>query len=354
MPKVCIIKTSPETIIEDYRKVMYGAEYEKHLSSERDLIIKLNLSLTKYFPSCSTEPWQIDGVLNCLIENGFLPSKIFPVENKTIVTNPRKGAINNKWLHVFKKYRLNFISLPEIDWEVYHFKKKLFVIDKIFPEGIFIPKMFIGKDILHLPTIKTNSHSIIMGAIKNVFSGLVKEVGHYIYDHEILLDLLIMQRELHPNVFVIMDGTICGDGGGPRTVIPKIKNVILASSDPVAIDAVSFRLMGFSPIDIPYIRMAHEMGFGVADIKDIEIVGDIDILNENWGFKVKKGLSIFFEQFMKKRFLQRLEKFPLCSSFYYQVSNLYYDTLWYSTIGKIRISKFMKTEWGRLLRSYET
>jgi hypothetical protein len=93
---------------------------------------------------------------------------------------------------------------------------------KLFPEGIEIPEMFIGKNVIHLPTVKTHGHSVTTGAIKNAFGGLLKEVRHYAhkYIHEVLVDLMMMQKELHPGVFSVMDGTVCGDGAGPRTMEP--------------------------------------------------------------------------------------------------------------------------------------
>jgi hypothetical protein len=82
-----------------------------------------------------------------------------------------------------------------------------------------------------------------------------------------------------------MDGTTAGDGAGPRMVQPVIKNVILASADQVAIDAAAAKLMGFDPLGIKYIRLAHEQGLGVGDPRQIELVGD-DVSGENWGFHV--------------------------------------------------------------------
>jgi hypothetical protein len=89
-----------------------------------------------------------------------------------------------------------------------------------------------------------------------------------------------------------MDGTTAGDGAGPRLMRPVVKNVILASPDQVAIDAVAARLMGFDPLAIKYIALAHERGLGVGDPRQIELVGD-DISNENWGFKVGKNSHTF-------------------------------------------------------------
>jgi len=355
-PKVAVLKTSPKTVLEDYKRLMHLADYESFLPKEKDMLIKLNLSWTKYFPACSSEPWQVDGVIGTLLENGYEKTKLYTVENKTVVTKPVEGAKNNKWLPILQKYDLEFIPLPDVEWVRYEFKERLLKLSEIFPEGIYIPKMFIGKSVLHLPTVKTHGHSITTGAIKNAFGGLLKEVRHYAhkYIHEVLVDLLIMQRELHPGVFAVMDGTVCGDGAGPRTMVPRVKNYILASGDSVAIDAVAAKMMGFEPMDIPYIRMATEMGLGVGDPKEIEVVGE-DVSDVNFHFKCKRSFVIWGDQMLRKGPLRFLEAIALRSPLVVWAplaSNIYHDLLWYPTIGRKRINEFMKTEWGKLFKSY--
>ena len=353
---VAILKATPETVLEKYRELMRLAEYKKYISPEKDTLIKLNLSWTKYFPACSSQPWQVEGVIKTMLEDGYSKDKLLPIENKTVVTNPVKGSINNKWMPVLEKNGLNFTALPEVEWIKYEFKSKLLMLDKIFPEGIEIPKMFPGKNIIHLPTLKTHGHSQTTGAIKNAFGGLLKEVRHYAhkYIHEVLVDLVIMQKELHPGIFAVMDGTVCGDGAGPRTMVPKIYNFILASSDSVAIDAIAAKMMGYNPMQIPYLRMCDEMNLGTANPENIEILGE-DITNVNFGFTTKKSLVIWGDQMLRKGFLRFLEK-PLLHSplvvWAPFASNLYHDFLWYPIIGKKRIREFMKTEWGQLFRKY--
>ncbi len=354
--KVAVLKTRPETVLEDYRSLMHLADYQRHLPKDRDTLVKLNLSWTKYFPACSSEPWQVEGVIRTLIGDGFTRERLFPVENKTVVTNPIKGAKANKWLPVLEKYGLGFTPLPEVEWTVYPFKSPLLKLNEIFPEGIQIPKMYIGKNILHLPTVKTHGHSTTTGAVKNAFGGLLKEVRHYAhkYIHEVLVDLLYMQRELHPGLFCVMDGTVCGDGAGPRTMIPCVKNIILASGDSVAIDAVAARIMGFDPMSIPFIRMAHERGLGVGDPAEIEVVGE-DTSGLDFGFKTRRSFVIWGDQMIRKGFLRSLEKILLHSPLVVWApfaSNVYHDLLWYPTIGKRRIRTFMKTEWGALWKQY--
>jgi uncharacterized protein (DUF362 family) len=354
--KVAVLRTAPETVLEDYGKLMRLAEHGRFLPKDRDTLVKLNLSWTKYFPACSSEPWQVEGVVRTLVEDGFPRERLFPVENKTVVTNPRKGARNNKWLPVLEKYGLGFTPLPEVEWTFHEFRSPLLKLNEIFPEGIQIPKMFIGKNVLHLPTVKTHGHSTTTGAVKNAFGGLLKEVRHYAhkYIHEVLVDLLYMQREIHPSLFCVMDGTVCGDGAGPRTMIPCVKNLILASGDSLAIDAIAARLMGFDPMSIPYIRMGHERGLGVGDPAEIEIVGE-DVSAVDFGFTCRRSFVIWGDQMIRKGFLRRLERLLLHSPLVVWApfaSNVYHDLMWYPTIGRRRIREFMKTEWGALWKAY--
>ena len=106
--EVGIINTSPETVIEDYSKLLRSIDYKKFLKKGKKVILKLNLSWSLYFPACSTQPWQLEGVLKTLIEDGY--DDIIAVENKTVVTDTAKGCINNKWSPILKKY--NIIKFP--------------------------------------------------------------------------------------------------------------------------------------------------------------------------------------------------------------------------------------------------
>ena len=354
--KVTILKTSPSTVLDDYQKLLHLADYQNYISKESDTLIKLNLSWTKYFPACSSQPWQVGGVVKTLVADGFERNKIIPVENKTVVTNPKKGVRNNRWQPVLDKYGLSFTALPDVEWITYNFKDKLLRLNQIFPEGIEIPKMYVGKNVIHLPTLKTHGHSVTTGAIKNAFGGLLKEVRHYAhkYIHEVLVDLVIMQKELHPGIFAVMDATVCGDGAGPRTMFPKIKNYLLASGDSVAIDAVAAKMMGFDPMEIPYLRMCHDMKLGIGDPDEIEIVGE-DISDVNFGFHTKRSFVIWGDQMLRLGALRFLEKLALHSPLIFWAplaSNIYHDLFWYPVVGSKRISQFMKTEWGKLFRSY--
>ena len=123
--------------------------------------------------------------------------------------------------------------------------------------------------------------------MKNAFGGLLNFQRHWTHSviHETLVDLLRIQKQIHPGVFAVTDGTFAGSGPGPRAMEWHEKNVILAGEDQVSVDAVSARMMGFDPMSIKFIRLAHEAGLGCGDISEIEIVGE-DISDVDWGFQL--------------------------------------------------------------------
>ena len=363
MAKVAVLKTSPKTIINDYNRLMDLGEYEKFLPKASKIIIKLNLSWTLYFPACSTEPWQLEGVVRKLRKDGY--QDILAVENQTVVTHPWKGAYGNKWLPILDRFEIGFQPLTDVEWIPFKPKSEMLAMYDIFDiksDKILIPKIFLGSNIIHLPTVKTHGHTMTTGAIKDVFGGLIPKYRHHAHKqiHEILVDLLSIQREIHEGLFAVVDGSVCGNGAGPRTMEPFIGNIILASDDQVAIDAVAAKIMGFVPLKIDYIKMAHDKGLGMGDIDQIEIVGmnKKDFEKLNFGFTVKKSPVIGWDQRLRKKtakikWLHRLLfHSPIFKTFIF-ASEFYHDRCWYPVIGKKRIEEFMKTEWGSLFKKYE-
>lgn len=359
--KVAFLKTSPKTILEDYARLMHLADYERYVPKDHDTLLKINISWHVYFPACSTAPWQYDGVVSTLLADGYDRKRLIPTHNRTVVVDDKKGIVNNHLDTVDFKHGLVPIHLYEPQWEWVEYTPKsgkYRVLDKVYPDGVKIPKLFFGRNIIHLPTVKTHVFTQITGAMKNAFGGLLNERRHWTHSviHETLVDLLRIQKEIHSGLFAVMDGTIAGDGPGPRAMVPSVRNVILASADQTAIDAVSAKIQGFDPMEIDFIRLAHEDGLGVGDPRDIEIVGD-DITGVNFHHhKQQQTFASRGQHMIYHGPLKPLEKILLRSPLVpwsYFASRLYHDGYWYPFIGKKRVEAIMQTEWGELFRAYE-
>ncbi len=305
------VRTQPGTVLEDIQRLFDISGGRQALRKSITTILKDNISWHYPMPAANTTPWQLEGTILALRQAGF--NDLVCVQNQTVLTNAFKGEDLNGYVPIFKHYQVpalyNFKS-DDMKWVPYQPKGKMLALDQIYPEGIQIPDYFFGKNIVHLPTIKTHMYTTTTGAMKNAFGGLLSKYRHYTHSwiHETLVDLLTIQKEIHPGIFAIMDGTTAGNGEGPRLMKPEVKNILLASEDQVAIDAVAARLMGFDPLSIKYIRLAHEKGLGVGDCSQIEMIGD-DISGENWHFKIGKNSHTFLawlSWYGPTRFLQKL------------------------------------------------
>ena len=359
---VAAVRTTPETVIDDYARVMELAGFRDVIDPNKQTILKNNISWHLLYPSANTTPWQVEGVAKTLRGAGY--DDMVVVENRTVVTQAKKGEHLNNFTGVHEKYGLpvkyNF-NPHDMLWVTYEPKGEMLVLDKVFPKGIRIPDYFFDRNVVHLPTIKTHIYTDYTCALKNAFGALLDKTRHYCHSriHETLVDLLRIQQEIQASTFAVADGTTCGSGPGPRTMTPVVKNLLLASSDQTAIDAVAAKLIGFDPMDVPCIRLAHEHGLGKGRMDEIEVIGDMDtaeVKRTNWDFVVgdnaasKIGDLFWFGPF--KPLAKLMFQTPMVNAFI-MGSFIYHDYVWYPLEGRKVVDDWLQnTEWGQLFLSY--
>jgi len=157
-------------------------------------------------------------------------------------------------------------------------------VEIFFEEGRQNRKFVIAKGVLDcdgivsLPKLKTHGLEKFTGSVKNQFGcipGMLK--GEY---HVKLPDawdfgkmLVDLNRFVNPRLY-IMDGIEAMEGNGPRSGRPRRMNMLLFSTDPVALDATVLRLIGLNPEYVPTTKFGNEFGAGTHNEEDIELVGD--------------------------------------------------------------------------------
>lgn len=159
--------------------------------------------------------------------------------------------------------------------------------------------------IVSLCKMKTHQLTRITGAVKNQLGcvyGLNKPSSHAKFPDAISFSKMLVDLNmlLKPRLY-IMDGIVAMEGNGPRSGEPVPMNVLLVSSDPVALDSVFCRLIDLDPEYIPTIVYGEEYGLGKWRDEDIEIIGDnlnelVDknfnvirkpVISENFGFATR-------------------------------------------------------------------
>ena len=132
--------------------------------------------------------------------------------------------------------------------------------------------------VISLPKMKTHGFQRITGAIKNQFGcipGALKGEFHVkVPDaYEFAKMLIELNSCIHPRLYV-MDGIMAMEGNGPKGGNPKKMNVLIFSTDPIALDATECRLMNLDPALVLTNKAGMEMGAGTYLEKEIELLGD--------------------------------------------------------------------------------
>jgi len=343
--KVAVVITSPESVGDDYTRLLHLAGYGNALRGDRNTVLGIDQSWHHYFPACSSPPWQIDGVLGTLLRDGFRKDAVFPCIHGTAGLRPSIGEILNRQGYAAEKHGMTVRRFDGSEARVrYVPETELRVLGEVFPEGMDIPEVLFGSNLVLLPTMKTHVAATLAGAFHTLFGVILNEKRRLALHRldEAMVDVLAVAGEILAGMFVVMDGTFAGEGPGPCRLLPHAKNVILASSDPVALDAFAAYVMGFDPLSIPYIRLAHESGLGVGDIRELEAAGD-DVRGMRLGFEVRPTA---LDSFLWK--CERCTGLP----FVHRASIIYNDFYWYVAVAEKRIAEAMKTGWGEVFESY--
>jgi hypothetical protein len=336
-------------VLDDYRRVIELSGCGDVLAGASEVIVYGNLTWSRYFPGSSSPPWQLDGLASALH-----PGKGWRwVAGTGHTARPVQGARDACWPATLEKHGQRFEPVGQGRILAYPPGRPLLALDRILPEGLRVPNSYRDTVAVHLPTFKTHGIVGFAGAVENTWPSWMPAGGGAAatYHHEVLVDLLLLQQLTHRALCAVMDGTIAGDGAGPRTVEPRETNVVLASTDPVALDAVAARLAGFDPFSMRYLALAYALGLGCADVDGIEMVGD-SIGSDELRLHARRPPAALTRAVMGELRLTRLEHWFFERRWMVPASSLYYDFVWYYLFGRSRLAKFRSGPWGKLFASY--
>src|SRR5437762_14328688 len=97
MSKVAVLRTSPETVVEDYGRLMDLAGYRQALPFSAQTCLRINISWHVYMPACSTTPWQMHGVIEKLRTAGYDASRdLIAAQSDTVRVRCREGTGKNQ------------------------------------------------------------------------------------------------------------------------------------------------------------------------------------------------------------------------------------------------------------------
>lgn len=244
----------------------------------KKILIKPNFVTTNH-ELCATHVDAVRGILDFLTPH--FKQQITIGESTASWAGTREGYANYGYLPLETEYNVKLIDLNEQPW-VYRY---------VFGKGhkpmpIRIISTFLDPDtyVISAAKMKTHDRAVTTLSLKNVLLGAPlndykkndKPLVHMEYNFSpkalIHFNMFHLAQEIYPDLGVI-DGFVAMEGNGPVGGTPVDARLALASLDPLAMDMLATKLMGFDPGQIMYLTSLAEAGFGQGDLAKVNVLG---------------------------------------------------------------------------------
>src|SRR5271157_2879884 len=284
---VCVRRADRNNLLPTVRELIEGCRWQELIPSGGTVVIKRNL--------CTERPKQIHtantsvGVLRAVCEVlRELTSRITIVESDG-ARYPAEAAFENNGV-----YRL----AAELGLRVLNLSKdELVEMPDPRLKGFGMARTWLEADVfVTLPVLKTHATTVFTGCLKNQW-GCIPRYDRILL-HKYLHELIGQVNAIRPVSLALMDGLVGMQGRGPINGFPINLDVLLASRDPVALDATAMRLIGLEPATSRHVVDAERIGLGVMSEDRISVDGPFAELQtkvepaiEDWAIRLMNRVA---------------------------------------------------------------
>ena len=283
--KVALVKCSdysPQNAASSIKQIFKLLSLSELIKPNQKILLKPNL-LTSLQPEkgATTHPEIVKAIADEVKDLGALPF---------IGDSP--GGTGLSYEKVLKETGMKDLGIPLVNLDEKGMRKFENPGGKIDP--IYISNAVLSFDmIINIPKLKTHELTQITCGIKNMFGCVpgLNKVNYHLEapsPGEFSEAIVELFEKIKPAV-TIADAVTAMEGQGPTNGKLRDLNLIIASTDTVALDAVCSKIIGFEPLDIPTTRIAHQRGLGEANMESIEVCGGK--VPEFKDFKHPSGIS---------------------------------------------------------------
>lgn len=287
MTTVCLRRADRANPLPTIREMLDALNWRDLVVADSSVVIKPNL--------CTERPEQIHTANTSLsVLRGFCEVLLERTKRITIVESdgaryPAEAAFENNGV-----YRLG----KELDIPVLNMSRdELVTVADPRLSGFGFSRTWLDANVfITLPVLKTHATTMFTGALKNQWGCIPRHDRILLHRH--LHDLIAAVNHLRPVTLALMDGLVGMQGRGPINGYPINMNVLLASRDPVALDATAMRLIGLPPSRCRHVMAAQSLGLGTIAESAIQIDGPFQELQttvepavEDWAIKLMNSIS---------------------------------------------------------------
>ncbi len=262
---VLIRSVEEKSVFEIIEEIFKKCGYESFIPENSKVVIKVNLStpFEENAAASNTSPEILEAVCKILKER---TDQIVVGESDGMRYKSQDAFEVSGYYPILGKYNIKHMNFSEHEW---------IETGEDLIKGWGLPKTLLEADVfITLPVLKTHATTVFTGTLKNQF-GCYPQYNRILLHPRLDKVLVLINKILKPKL-AIMDAIIAMEGRGPINGKPKRLNMILASRDPVALDATAMRLVGIDPYSSGHISLAAKEGLGKINESEIEIDGDFE------------------------------------------------------------------------------
>lgn len=259
MDKVAVIEAGSDLGASVQRCVDLVGGYSMKPSDE--VIIKPNICSSKNPDGMVITDFRvISAVVNQVKSHG---NNVIMVESDNISGTAEKRVKKSGFLDLCDELDVDFLDLSNDDYKEY----------PIAGTKLRLPRTVLDADyFINMPKIKTCGHTLVTLAIKNLYGVFQRKRKSKLHKH--LDEILPFLAETVRSDLNIVDGLTCMEGNGPIIGNPVNLNILAAGTNPVAVDSICSRIMGYDPESISHIELTSKKGVGPISLEEIEVQGD--------------------------------------------------------------------------------
>ena len=294
MTTVSLLPAPANQVIEVVEHAMSQAGWKNYISEGANVSLKVNLGWDIFLPGAVSAPWVVEGVIKAIQQ---YVGKIYIIESDQVVVDVDKALRETKIDRLCGQYGVQWVNMSRGDFVLIRDDSRIVL------KEIYIPEILTRTELISIPVMKTHNKTVITGSLKNQW-GCLQTLRHNF--HPVLSEALVDVNTLIKPRFAVMDATICLEGNGPKSGIPKELGYILASGDLVALDTIAARIMGFDSKIINHIQLCAKHGLGNSDTRKILVKGEqVDKIIAPFQ-KAKHNPVSWLELLLRKSFFQNM------------------------------------------------
>ncbi len=288
------VEAAPTDLPGALRRALESAEWTKFVPKGADVSLKVNLGWDLFIPGSITSPFFVATLIDAIRDH---VGKIYLVECDQVLEDIEKAHRMSLMADVCSRSGATWVNMGNIP------SVPVDAPNNVVLKRIEVPQILKDTVLITVPVMKTHAKTGLTGSLKNQWGCLPKTRHEW---HLVLDDAIADLNSVIRPAFAVMDGTIGLEGNGPKSGSPKIANMVLCSSDPVALDTVQAQFMGLDPNAIIHLERCRARGVGTNDLSRIQVRG-LDPARNHVDFVPAHHNAVsMVENLLRKSLLKRL------------------------------------------------